>query len=173
MKTLIIPDIHLDLFFAEECLQKHAASCDRIVLLGDYFDADNATLESTVATAQWVREKLHDSRFTCLLGNHDAQYWFNLRDLNCADLNEEYRKAIQSVLGDCWQRFGLWTLQDGWLLSHAGVHRSFFREMTQPWEQHLETMTATALRMATEEKKVHRFLGCGYARWGMFSVGGV
>lgn len=173
MKVLIIPDIHLDIGFADECITRHGDSCERIVLLGDYFDAEDATLESTLATAQWVRDKLHDPRFTCLLGNHDVQYWFNLKDLNCAGLNEEYRKAIQSVLGEYWHRFGLWTLQDGWLLSHAGVHRCFFREMTLPWEQHLSAIATTALRLAEEEKKVHPFLGCGHARWGVFSVGGV
>jgi len=173
MKVLIIPDIHLDIGFADECITRYGDSCERIVLLGDYFDSEEATLESTLATARWVENKLHDPRFTCLLGNHDVQYWFNLRDLNCAGLDESYREAISSVLDPHWQHFRLWSLVDGWLLSHASIHRSFFRNRILPVEEHLEELGQTAINLASNECEVHPFLGCGVARCGVFSVGGV
>jgi len=76
-KTIIIPDIHQNLGFADAILEKEK-DFDNVVFLGDFFDTfdniNNATHFSIKNVCKWINDKLDDERFNFLLGNHDLAY---------------------------------------------------------------------------------------------------
>ncbi|MEM9444004.1 MAG: metallophosphoesterase [Verrucomicrobiota bacterium] len=127
MKTLIIPDIHNRIDWVNDFLQ--SVPHDNLVFLGDFFDRETEYAQ-TMRTAIWLKETL--MRFpnaTFLLGNHDMHYRFPHNDyLKCSGYTEEKQMIINSIItSDDWNRFQLYKIEQGWLISHAGVSDVVFR----------------------------------------------
>lgn len=120
--TLVIPDLHNQVEHADFWLSSERYS--NAVFLGDYFDGFNDSAEEARRTAVWLRRRLHNRKFTFLLGNHDVQYRFPENEaLLCPGYSRQKADAIRSVLReDDWQRMKLAHFTNGWLISHAGFH---------------------------------------------------
>ena len=73
-RTLIIPDVHNATERVEEVISEQGAGCDRIMLLGDYFDQFHDTPADAERVARWLMASTQDSRRIHLLGNHDLPY---------------------------------------------------------------------------------------------------
>jgi hypothetical protein len=127
MRTLVIPDIHNKVGKAEKILQ--SIPHDKAIFLGDYFDSfeeepDNL---STIKTAQFINRHINDPNTIFVQGNHDAHYMFNRGFLRGSGYTPEKAKLIQSLVSP--QTFGkmsLYTVDQGFNLSHAGFHPKLF-----------------------------------------------
>lgn len=130
MRTLVIPDIHHHTANAEHWLtsQKY----DRVVFLGDYFDDYDDSAADATATAHWLRNRMDRTEDVFLLGNHDAPYMFPKdEDLYCPGFTQAKAEAIEKVLKpEHWHRLKLAHLEQGWLLSHAGFHPAWMKDLT-------------------------------------------
>jgi len=144
-RTLIIPDLHNDTDRAETIISTHGGGCDRIVFLGDFFDQFHDTSADAERVARWlVKSVAEDSRRMHLVGNHDMPYLggeMTAEVYRCPGWSLEKYRAASSVLQDL-DRSKLYAAVecDGWLLSHAGFHRS-----------HLEARTMEQLLLVCEE----------------------
>lgn len=121
MKILIIPDIHTGFARAESIInyEEH----DKIVFLGDYFDAFYDTLEGTKQVADWLKESLQQKNRIHLLGNHDLAY-LDQKHI-CSGFTENKLAVIKDSGVDltklehyCWV--------GDWLCTHAGLSNDFY-----------------------------------------------
>jgi hypothetical protein len=189
MLTLVVPDLHQDLAWMERVLAAETA-WDRIVFLGDYLDTrfprQVASLEETV---DWLEDfaSEHGDRVTRLLGNHDLPYLEVLQQLGAGAADpvtirfpagvEILPRHVQAVAAG-WRSpfrrgFRLLAEVEGWLLSHAGIHPSFWPGGSDPRASlaRLETEAHRALTdLPTTESPL---LEAGAARGGFQPVGGL
>lgn len=193
-KALIIPDVHQDLGFLASILEREAIwRYDRVVFLGDYFDAKQmvyAGEAGTRGTARLIREvkMAYPDKVTLLWGNHDMPY-FQLRDsvmgpgssslLNAArddDIGTTIRRARwihEEWPKEFWGGLRLLIEVDGWLLSHAGIHPDLWRLDLEP----RDALEDFLLEWETVEENpgahhAHPLLGAGRPRGGDAAVGG-
>lgn len=76
---LIIPDVHQKVNWVRSILEKEKGKFDRVLFLGDFFDAFNAEPGSVQETAQFImRFKSLNPSTIFILGNHDLHYYENL-----------------------------------------------------------------------------------------------
>ena len=129
-RTLVIPDLHNQIEHADYWLSTQRY--DRAVLLGDYFDSFDDTVEDARRTALWLKERLHDPKLVFLLGNHDTPYRFAENEaLFCDGYSKAKAKEIRSILNkEDWREMKLACTSEGWLLSHAGFHPVWMKEPT-------------------------------------------
>jgi len=168
MRTLIIPDIHHQTQNADHWLQTQRY--DRVVFLGDYFDArDDSPLEAR-NTALWLRECMdtHDDVF--LLGNHDASYLFpDSPDLECPGFTRAKSRAIHEILEQRhWNRLALAHFEQGWLVSHAGFHPVWINE---PTVEKILARCEKAMGLA-RKREIDPIMGSGEIRGGLQKFGG-
>jgi len=127
MRTLIIPDLHNEIDWVRPFIQQ--VEHEVLVFIGDYFDREK-TPDQTAHTAIWLKELLltYPSAIF-LMGNHDMHYRFPQNPyLRCTGFSWEKAATINGILDKSdWQRFSLYTVQDGWFISHAGVSDVVFR----------------------------------------------
>lgn len=168
MVTLVIPDIHNRTENADYWLQTQRY--DRVVFLGDYFDCLNDTPHLARKTALWVREQMKRPDAVFLLGNHDVAYMFpKSPTLTCTGFTHEKSKSIRSVLGpEHWSRFQLAHFEQGWLLSHAGIHPFWIKEVSSKW---ILARCNKALKKA-KKHGMDPMLGVGHDRGGLQQFGG-
>src|SRR3990167_9857683 len=115
MKTVIIPDIHTKFFEAENIIDFEQP--DKIVFLGDYFDAFDDSLEKTQQVTLWLKESMEKENRVHLLGNHDLSYMGN-PDFRCSGFSEGKLYVIKKVDVDL-TKLKLFYYVDGWLCTHA------------------------------------------------------
>lgn len=97
MKTLIIPDIHLNVDWAEDVINHEKP--DLTIFLGDYFDNFNETQEqNTLRTANWLKKSLYLKNRIHLFGNHDVYYAYNSESCRNAGFTHVKNVIINSVL---------------------------------------------------------------------------
>ena len=122
MKTLIIPDLHHHIENAERWLSTQ--QFDRVVFLGDYFDDFGDNVSDARKTATWLRRRIETTQDIFLLGNHDAPYMFpDNPQLYCPGFTKAKAAGINEILApEHWKRFQLAHREQGWLMSHAGLH---------------------------------------------------
>ena len=98
MRTLVIPDIHNRIVSAQKLIDTIA--CDKIILLGDYFDSFGDNYQNANATAEWVRDfVIPDPKIVALLGNHDTHYFWPWNDyFKCSGYTDAKKDAIQRIL---------------------------------------------------------------------------
>lgn len=135
MTTLVIPDLHQDLPWTGRILAAEAGRFDRLVFLGDYFDAQRpASNAKQVARMLLGVEAEVGVPVTFLVGNHDYQYAM-LEHVQhppketwavtggCSGYSASRADDINRVLrgSGFWSRCALATEAGGYLLSHAGV----------------------------------------------------
>jgi len=121
MKTLILPDIHTGYARAEAIISKEKSN--KILFLGDYFDAFYDTLEQTQQTAEWLKRSLKDPKRIHLLGNHDLAY-LN-QDFICSGFTENKLIVIKDTGVDLTKLIHYYWVGD-WLCTHAGLSNDFF-----------------------------------------------
>ena len=175
MKTLIFPDLHESLatVVIDQIIECEAP--DRVVFLGDYFDAYNDTPADAARTAQWLKTSLADPRRTHLIGNHDASYLWVCEATLCPGFTWEKEKAIRLVLGaQAARSFVFHTWVDGWLLTHAGlsshwVPAGLYPDVLDRW---LAAEAQTA-RVSFAAEKTHWFVSVGVNRGGRAPAGGI
>lgn len=101
-KVLIIPDVHQNLVFLSLILGKERVdSYDRIVFLGDYFDArhplfDNGRALRTTADMIAQFQRAYPKKVCLLWGNHDIIYC-RLREYVLRVGEEKVREAAAMV----------------------------------------------------------------------------
>jgi len=127
MRTLIIPDIHNQTENADHWL--NTQKYDRVVFLGDYFDHFGDNVNDVRLTALWLRERMKRRDDIFLLGNHDAAYLFrNSANFYCPGFTQAKANGIHEILSpEHWNRFQLAHAEQGWLMSHAGIHPSWIK----------------------------------------------
>jgi len=90
---LIIPDIHLQWHVADLIIEQE--KCDRVWLLGDYFDDFGDTLAQVERTCEWLLSVCDDGRIHRLLGNHDVYYFCDNKAYRGAGYGREKHDVIQ------------------------------------------------------------------------------
>lgn len=181
-KTLIIPDIHLQWKKAEKIIQHESA--DKVVFLGDYFDAFEEKEEDNLITAQWLLQSLHKPNRIHLIGNHDISYAGQHRSYKCSGYSVYKDYQINSVLkAEHWSKLKLYTWTDGFLCSHAGVHFYFYdkyvkiekenNRIPSEFKDWLERTCDYALQSAWKGQPAHQILQAGMSRGGNELVGGI
>lgn len=140
-RTLVVPDLHHDLPWLGRVLDAERGQYDRLVLLGDYFDArDPECTAKKVARcllelpAEVERQCGRPIPVTFLVGNHDYQYamlrhtrhppaYAHAVPGGCSGYSKTRATDIRHVLDgtDFWDKCRLATEAGGYLLSHAGV----------------------------------------------------
>jgi len=173
MVTLIIPDVHEDHLTVERILAAYPAM-DRYIWLGDFFDSFETPQDPAraVACAQIVKRLIHDPKHVFLLGNHDAHYrWVG--NFICSGYVYAKRQAIAKVLTEAdWEPFRFFTFEQGWLLSHAGFHRTMVPRGRRFTPEILASLEGDALSDAATGITQHPWLRVGWSRGGNYEAGG-
>ena len=120
MRVLAIPDSHLKIDVIERGLElAKYYRCDKIVLLGDYFDDWDAVPEQYHRMIDYLRKLLRlNPEVYPLLGNHEYGYF------NPQTKSSGYREYVAEELRDLFAnnfRFAVSASFDGVLYTHAGV----------------------------------------------------
>ena len=123
MRTLIIPDIHLDHETAEKIISH--VNAEQIIFLGDYFDDFNDTPDQIRSTAQWLKDSTKQKNRIHLIGNHDIHYMDS--KFGCGGYAHWKLMLINEYIStDTWSKLKYYHVLDNmWLLSHAGLHDSY------------------------------------------------
>ena len=168
MSTLIIPDIHNQIENANHWLETQ--TFERVIFLGDFFDDFGDNVNDARRTAIWLRERMERTQDVFLLGNHDTAYRFpNSPDLYCPGFTRAKSNGINEILKpEHWARFQIAHAEQGWLISHAGFHPSWIKNLTV--EQILER-SELALNRA-KRKIADPLLAAGIDRGGSEPSGG-
>ena len=114
--AIIVGDIHGDVEKARAFLEYEPA--EEHVALGDYLDSFSESLESQVECLQL----LMNSQAVLLLGNHECHY-LKKALFRFAGFNYDHLRIFQDILEQNIQRFKAAYAVDGWLCTHAGLHR--------------------------------------------------
>jgi len=135
-RTLILSDIHHRHSRAQSIIDK--VPHDELVLLGDYFDNYNDTVQEAVDTAIWLTEKiLGKPNTTAIIGNHDASYIFPQNyNLRCSGYSDQKNDAINRVLThEHKEHFKVYHITRGYVCSHAGLTNQKWKEYSSKFEQ--------------------------------------
>ena len=194
MKLLVIPDLHEDLDFLRYVLAaEDPADFDRVIFLGDYFDArpplqtSDAHLREVAETVIGLKGMLGD-KMRLLCGNHDLPYYAlrpscgngggspnNVIGNWLPDTTRARAEIINAVWDEAiWRGLEGGLLLDGWLFSHAGVHPRFWPGDADSPEKAAEAFRANwreAIDRIFEESENPLF-AAGHARGGAAEVGG-
>lgn len=163
MRTLIFPDVHHRWELVEKVIARERY--DKIVFLGDYFDARGPldTLTDLRATATWLKGSLEDNRRIHLWGNHDILYGLDswLTYIPC--YSEDKDKVIWEVLNRTdFSKLKFFTEEQGWLLSHAGLHPHFLPPM---WKENDVTLKNVTEFLTAESSQFSHRLMLNQSHW--------
>jgi len=197
MKTLVIPDIHLDIEWAQGMLDRHRP--ERVILLGDYLDpspkargwgtlyADDGLSAQTIS---WLAGliKIYAERTVVLIGNHDAPYFFPEAQIQIYDEPEptfktpSYARYVQHEIEALREEIALirakalWYYFDeesGFFFTHAGVSSAVFGDAEG-------LVTIEGIKRLVDEGMAkaragayHKAFGIGRTRGGSYPVGGI
>lgn len=150
--ALVIPDTHQNIDWVNAILAKEAPSVSQIIFLGDYLDRKVTNAAAPSQTARFIAElpkRLPKHRLTFLVGNHDLPYLFDLQNDRHPDSplpnpysNGAYIPSYSQQVAPYFtaaflQRIKPFALVEGYLLSHAGLHKS---HLPAPSESSLEKL---------------------------------
>jgi len=196
MKTIIIPDIHNKVDFVEPALTSPVLQpYDRVLFLGDYFDDFYDTPIDVHNSATWLKQSIHKPNRIHLLGTHDIWYRFPHNPFIMASGNtEEKLDAINRVLTiEDWKLLRPYHYEQDFLMTHAGVHGHLIGQYVlknkQTFGKYIVNNTIQLstkeiinqiIKPATEEalKDIrnnisNNWFEAGFARWGMYKIGGI
>jgi hypothetical protein len=167
MKTIVISDLHNRVDWVEPFLS--SLTYDRVVFLGDYFDDFFDTNKHIVAAAKWLSQSLEHEDRIHLMGTHDMWYRFPTNIFLSASGNTEGKcKRINKILTpEDWNKLVLYHSEQGFLLTHAGLHPSIST---------LKAIPSAAEKAMTDAKngKTNKLTEAGFARGGFSqSYGGI
>src|SRR3990167_1512703 len=187
MPTLIIPDVHERFDRLMSALYPRIERADRVVFLGDWFDAFGPVgLFKVGQMCGFINGNIdgvgvYDGRFvdrsetdqpwdriipaTFLLGNHDCHYFFRHSGFQCSGYNNLKKDVIDAnVTQGIIEQFKISTQVCPYLVSHAG-----YTEQTLQYRT--DAVEAEALK-AAYAGKFDPLFGAGHARGGWQPVGG-
>lgn len=195
--TLIIPDIHLEIEWAEEMLAQYEPQ--RVILLGDYFDLSPRARvqrlvepleEQSARIVRWLADQLgrFGEEMILLIGNHDAPYFYPDATIQIYAEPEPvfktsyYRKSVQNAIEQLRDEMALvrekavwfhYDEQNDFLFTHAGVSAETFADSTGDVTlEGISQLVSEGLAKAYEGAH-HRAFGIGCARGGSQRVGGL
>lgn len=172
--TLILPDVHNTLERSLKIRRRYPKN--KAIWLGDYFDdwGDNAQIVRDVAVT--LKKELDADEDEFLLGNHDAHYRYpGFQQVQGGGFETGKSHAINEVLKFAeWDKLKLFTICQGWIISHAGVNSEIFAHpvFKKVTVEEIEIQCAKALMCASVRAK-HPVWGCGMARGGSQYLGGI
>lgn len=196
MKTIIIPDLHNRFNFVEFVLLSPVLQpYDNVVFLGDYFDDFYDTPKDATNSAQWLKQSLHKPNRIHLLGTHDIWYRFPDNHFIMASGNtEEKSNAINHILtAKDWNLIRPYHYEQNFLMTHAGVHSHlidyYILNNKQTFDKYIinnniqldtKEIIDLIIKPATDEALIdvnniisNNWFEAGFARWGMYKVGGI
>ena len=153
-KILILPDVHESFEKMIHVLNTLGKTADRVVWVGDYFDAKPVSNEENVRNmALFLKNNIDNERYDFGLGNHDAHYLFDDREFKCSGYNGITKQIVTEHLGQLRHRFKLfnWLAPDV-LLTHAGLSHQWLDTVhledapladLQAWTLRLQEMWVT------------------------------
>lgn len=189
VRTLIIPDIHQNIRFAELALSRWEDKVDTIVFLGDYFDCfediDNKNYFSIQKTCVWLNEtwKRLGKKGIWLIGNHDVSYLssyipnsYRIRKnsfFGCSGYTNNKSSEINKNLSpEFVSDLELCCKVNGYIVSHAGFHYNNF----QPLSSELENVKRLYNEWESDKhsfynQAFHWIWDIGRCRYGLSDVG--
>lgn len=174
MKTLILPDLHLQWKKADNIIKHESA--DSIVMLGDFFDDFNDSVRENLIMAEWLIASLEQPNRIHLMGNHDIGYAMPHKSYKCSgyEISKDY--AINAVLKENdWRKLKTHTWVGNYLCSHAGVHNFFYQKYGEgnPFNTWLDEICHEAMENAYAHKPALPILRAGTSRGGIELYGGI
>lgn len=155
---------------------------DKVVLLGDSFDDFGDTPEQNANTAKWLENFLSKENHIGLLGNHDISYKYPSRYTSCSGFEiMKFNRINATINRDVWDKTKLFHIEQGFLLSHAGLTRRLYKILNRYDEsadsiEHVEKVLNDYLpevENALKHKTDHVLIAPGYARGGHEPFGGL
>lgn len=166
---------------------ENESAATHLVFLGDI--CDSCQPQSQIAgireTAEFYRNLIERPNTTVLLGNHDCPVRESF------SLNRHFKKKIplihqcsgftnnksiefnKAMTQEHWNRVQLFTVANGVLLSHAGLHESFWRPFLGV-EENLGALWKDAQQaLDLLPFQMHPLLDCGKVRGGYAENGGL
>lgn len=188
-KLLVVSDIHQDIFYFKELLEREAGNYDHILLNGDFIDSHkNQTLiYGAKATAMFILELQEGKYGPCSfnLGNHDTpvmeswrfnrqfQHKHNLFNA-CSGFTSSKSMEVNKVFTwENWRKFHLFHRFGDYIISHAGIHPTFWSEH-KTVEENLDLLwkeTEEALELISVMPS--KYLAAGYGRGGLSKYPGL
>lgn len=180
-KVLIVPDVHERLDRLAAALAGRIEKVDRVVFLGDWFDAFgpvdlrrvgqvcgflNGNIDGLVIEADPGDDSATVTvPATFLLGNHDCHYFFNHAGFICSGYEPRKKEVIEANIPQgIIEKFRIYTRVGPYLLSHAGFHEGNLHYTRPEVEAH-------QLQIA-RDGGFSELWGAGYARGGRQPIGG-
>lgn len=118
-RVLVIPDLHLKTWVLEHGMEvADKLFCDRVILLGDYFDDWVSSVEDYRKMVDKIKEVMRKNpgRIIPLYGNHELSYM----GYKCSGYKEEAQPIVDELI-DKDERFRWCWTEDEVLYSHAGI----------------------------------------------------
>ena len=176
--TLVIPDIHNRTAIIDRLLAEVQArtQIDQIVFLGDYFDDFGDSPDIVESVAEWLvakKETLKNATF--LYGNHDIHYAYPGNNIS-SGFTMAKRIAINDVVGakkGFWDSFRFHVWVDGWLLTHAGLCKSWISGLKPSCIKKFLDEAEEDARIDLFTSQRHWFWSASFLRGGMSPVGGL
>ena len=175
MRTIIISDLHNRVDWVEPALS--SLQYDKVIFLGDYFDDVDDTVEDVKKAANWLKQSLPNPDRIHLCGTHEM--WYRFPDnpfLHASGNTEQKSDVINHILtGKDWNLLKLCCYEQGFLLTHAGVHSYFLGKNNlsrQELLNRIKSETENALQ-DVRNGKMNPWLAAGFARRGLQKVGGI
>jgi predicted MPP superfamily phosphohydrolase len=175
MKTLAIPDIHTFYPKAQRIIEKFYADVDKIILLGDYFDQWDDTVDANCEMAKWILKKLADPKMVCLMGNHEMGYRFpTISNAKCSGWSRSKSEEIKEILKkEDWDKLPFFYFHNKYCFSHAGIDSSWACHPINGFsEKYLSSLVEEGIEKmkAGEDPEV---FAPGQSRGGWAKVGGI
>ncbi len=175
MKVIIISDLHNRVDWVEPVLS--SLEYDKVIFLGDYFDDFNDTVDDALNSARWLKQSLSRPDRIHLCGTHEM--WYRFPDnpfLQASGNTEQKSNVINHILTEKdWNTLKLCYYEQGFLLTHAGVHSYLLGKnnlCTQEMLNRIKSETEKALQ-DVKNGKINPWLDAGFARGGLQVVGGI
>ncbi|MDD5453880.1 MAG: metallophosphoesterase [Candidatus Ratteibacteria bacterium] len=175
MKTIIISDLHNRVDWVEPALS--SLQYDKVIFLGDYFDDFYDNLDDIKKVAKWLKQSLPKPDRIHLCGTHDMWYRFpNNPYLQASGNTMQKLNVINQILtDDDWNLLRLYYYEQGFLLTHAGVHSFLFGNNNLSIQEMLNLIKSETEKALQDVKngKINPCLDAGFARRGGQVVGGI
>lgn len=188
MKILIIPDIHNEIAIANRIINQED-DADQIIFLGDFFDSYGDSDYMATDTAKWLKDKISDPKYVCLIGNHD---WCYINESQggsfCTGYAPEKNDAIRSIL--CQEeleqlKFCHYNKSYNILFSHAGISSHLIDVMInngftipelktgQDYSDFITHEIPNIYKWTRTTRNGHPLMGAGISRGGDQMIGGI
>lgn len=159
MKITVIPDIHNKVSKASHIFTKEADS-DKVIFLGDYFDARGDGGFEAQKVAEWLRRHINNPKFVFLYGNHDIGYAFPNTQAQCSGHSfGKYIAANEVLRREHWDKLKFFWFAGGWFFCHGGLHPSYI-------PKNVKTIPEIKEWLLFEEKEArHRLIHTDQDHW--------